>query len=187
MSSHCAGDDPWACLKLKILLGRTLRVPHLEVGVSHDRIKQACNMGLVTVYNCIYTHVDIQYTWTFVPIFHTYVLMHIKINMQGYIIHYMYIECIKKPHVFFQGQGLFPMIFRTGFLAFAAFKKRGPYRRSVPRRCSLSPSVWGKLVGANSQGPKKERLHGLQSNTTNFSGTYPPPNLTASSHLKSWA
>ena len=59
MSSHCAGDDPWACLKLKILLGRTLRVPHLEVGVSHDRIKQACNMGLVTVYNCIYIYMSI--------------------------------------------------------------------------------------------------------------------------------
>lgn len=119
MSSHCAGDDPWACLKLKILLGRTLLYTQKEVGVSHDKIKQACNMGLVTVYNYIYMHMSIYnihehlYLY-FIHTFHAY-----QINMQGYIIHliYIYIFIVSKNTRFSKAKGLFPMIFRTGFLA----------------------------------------------------------------------
>lgn len=176
MSSHCAGDDPWACLKLKILLGRTLLYTQKEVGVSHDKIKQACNMGLVTVYNYIYiyAHVDIQYTWTFVPIFHTHVScisnQHARIHYTFNI--YIYIYCIKK-HTFFQGQGPFSDDFPNGFLGLPPLTKG-----TIPpvRTSKMKPDIrLGETRGGKFPRPQKSKgFMDFSPTLPIFSGTYPP-------------
>lgn len=174
MSSHCAGDDPWACLKLKILLGRTLLYTQKEVGVSHDKIKQACNMGLVTVYNYIYMHMSIYnihehlYLY-FIHTFHAY-----QINMQGYIIHliYIYIYCIKK-HTFFQGQGPFSDDFPNGFLGLPPLTKG-----TIPpvRTSKMKPDIrLGETRGGKFPRPQKSKgFMDFSPTLPIFSGTYPP-------------
>ena len=98
---------PWRAWNWRSCWGGHLPVPHtLEVGVSHDKIKEACRWVLY-VYNYIYIFI-LTYTCRFtiymdictyfIHTFHAYQNQHARI-ITLYIIYVF--ECIKK-HTFFQ-------------------------------------------------------------------------------------
>lgn len=118
----------------------------------------------MSIYN-IHEHLYLYFIHTF----HAY-----QINMQGYIIHliYIYIYCIKK-HTFFQGQGPFSDDFPNGFLGLPPLTKG-----TIPpvRTSKMKPDIrLGETRGGKFPRPQKSKgFMDFSPTLPIFSGTYPP-------------